>query len=144
MKSTSLLCLFVLVGAAACGDGGGSGSGGGGAGGTTATGGAGGATFDVECAGGAPAFPTFDKTCAAAGDCLLAFHQLNCCGTREAIGIAKAEKAAFDAAEATCESQYPACGCAQSPTMTEEGSTSVDEAKIEVQCTGGSCMSYVP
>lgn len=144
MKSTSLFCLMALLGLAACGNGSGSGTGGGGSTATTGTGGTGGATFDVECTGGAPAFPTFDKTCAAAGDCIVAFHQINCCGTREAIGIAAGEKAAFDAAEATCETQYPGCGCAQSPTMTEEGSTAVDESLIQAQCTAGACMSYVP
>ncbi len=144
MKSTSLFGLLALVGVAACGGGSGGSGGGGGTGGTTSTGGTGGATFDVECTGGAPAFPTFDKTCAAEGDCLVAFHQVNCCGTRKAIGIQKDEKASFDAAEATCEGQYPACECVQSPTMTEEGSTAVDEALIQVQCSGGSCMSYVP
>ncbi len=145
MKASFVLGLSLFVtGLAACGGGDGSGSNGG-SGGSTATGGAGGTTVEVACAnGGSPSFPTFDRACMADGDCVIALHQINCCGTLDALGIASAEKAAFDEAEATCESQYPACGCAQGPTTTDEGSTATDLAAISVQCIGGQCTTYVP
>src|SRR5689334_17306859 len=50
--------------------------------GGTSTGGA-----DVQCTANPPVFPTFDKHCLTTQDCLLVFHQINCCGTRVAIGI---------------------------------------------------------
>ncbi|MFO0588445.1 MAG: hypothetical protein U0441_12925 [Polyangiaceae bacterium] len=136
----SVLGAIALMG---CGGGDG-GSGGGGGSTTTATGGAGGSTVVVECTGTTPSFPEFDRACAAATDCVIGFHQINCCGTRTAMGIASTAQSDFAAAEATCESQYPGCGCAQGPTMTDEGSTAIDEAMIQVQCSGGMCMTYVP
>ena len=120
------------------------GSGGGGGSTTTSTGGSGGATAVIACTGDTPTFPEFDRACSAEGDCAIAFHQINCCGTRKALGIAKSAQADFATAEATCEAQYPACGCAQGPTLTDEGSTATDEAQILVQCLAGSCTTYVP
>jgi hypothetical protein len=89
-------------------------------------------------------FPTFAKTCTMATDCATALHTVSCCGTLTAIGINVAEKPAFNAAEATCEMQYPACGCAQSPTTTEDGKTSMDDTQIQVGCTNGQCMTFLP
>ena len=89
-------------------------------------------------------FPTFDKTCAMATDCVTALHMVNCCGTLTAIGINATEKSAFDAAEATCEMQYPACGCAQFPTTTEDGKMSMDDMQIQVGCTNGQCLTFLP
>jgi len=173
MKTTAfLLCVTVTVGLSACGDGGGgsggsagaagaagtggstagssgnAGTGGGaataGAAGATSSGGSGGSGA-IDCSKtGAGAFPDFDKTCAAAADCVLKFHQINCCGTRDAIGINKDQGAAFDAAEMTCEMQYPGCGCAQQPTTAEDGKTAQDESMIMVDCKSGKCSSYVP
>jgi hypothetical protein len=89
-------------------------------------------------------FPTFDKTCTMAADCATALHMVSCCGTLTAIGINVAEKPAFTAAETTCEMQYPGCGCAQSPTTTEDGKTSMDDTQIQVGCTNGQCMTFLP
>jgi hypothetical protein len=109
----------------------------------TGSGGTGGAAID--CSGtGEASFPTFDKTCAQAADCVLKFHMINCCGTRNAIGINHNESAAFDAAEATCDAQYPGCGCAQGPTTAEDGKMAQDEGMIKVDCPSGQCSSYVP
>jgi hypothetical protein len=128
-------------GAGTAGAGGGVGGMGGSGGGTAGSGGSGGT--EVQCTGEKPVFPAFDKTCAAAADCALVFHQINCCGTRVALGISSAESAAFGAAEATCEAQYPGCGCAQQPTVAEDGK-SADESLIQVDCLSGSCGSFVP
>lgn len=144
MKASSVLGLALIVlGLVACGGETGSGSGGGGASGTT-TGGAGGSTDPVDCTASTPVFPEFDRTCSAEADCVIVFHMINCCGTRDALGIAKTEEQAFTDAEGICSAQYPACGCAQGPTGTDEGSTATDEAMIQVQCAGGQCMTYVP
>jgi hypothetical protein len=89
-------------------------------------------------------FPAFDKTCAADDECAVKFHQINCCGTRVAIGINNAGSAAFDEAEAACQAMYPGCGCAQEPTKAEDGKTALDESTIQVACTGGACATFVP
>lgn len=119
-----------------------SGGSGGAGGATTTTTGSGGA--DVQCAGENPYFPTFGKTCTSQDQCAVAIHQINCCGTRAAIGILAADSAAFAAAEATCEAQYPQCGCAQFPTKAEDGDTTTDESLIQVDCLAGSCSTFVP
>jgi len=89
-------------------------------------------------------FPAFDKTCAMATDCAVALHMVSCCGTLSAIGINATQKAAFDEAEAVCEMQYPGCGCAQGPTMTEDGKTNLNNVEIQVGCMNGQCMTYLP
>ncbi len=115
-----------------------------GAGGGSTSTGAGGAAPEVKCAVSPPVFPTFDRTCSGASDCVVAFHQINCCGTRRAMGIAKGELAAFGQAEAVCESQYPGCGCAQQPTAADDGNSTFDESSIQVTCLMGNCSTFVP
>lgn len=97
-------------------------------------------TGPVSCFGaGDPVFPTFDKECADDDGCAVALHQVNCCGTFEALGIAKGEVAAFDAAEALCQSQYPDCGCASFPTTDEQGQTGI---AFVATCDAGACTSH--
>lgn len=167
-KTSFLLAAAWAIGLSACGSddsttggkGGTTGSGGattgtssggatGSGGSTTASGGTGGTTTasggaDVQCTGENPYFPTFGKTCTSQDQCAVAIHQINCCGTREAMGILAADSAAFAAAETTCEAQYPKCGCAQYPTNAEDGDTTTDESLIQVDCLAGSCSTFVP
>ena len=98
----------------------------------------------MQCVGPVPSFPSFDKSCAADAHCVIALHMVNCCGTLTAFGINATEKAAFEAAEGTCQMQYPGCGCAQSPTTTEDGKMSMDDALIQVQCSSGQCLTFLP
>lgn len=98
----------------------------------------------MHCAGEPLSFPSFEKGCAAAADCVIALHQVNCCGTLTAIGLNASEQAAFDAAENTCRMQYPGCGCAQSPTTTEDGKMSMDDSLIQVDCKNGQCSTFLP
>lgn len=96
----------------------------------------------VQCGGATPSFPTFAKACQADADCAIGLHQINCCGTKRAIGIASGAKAALDEAEATCASQYPDCDCAQFPTQAEDGKTA-DDGAIAVRCDAGQCGTWV-
>lgn len=140
----SCAILFTLT-AAACGNGNsGDAIGGGGHGGSGTTSSSTG-SGDVQCAGtAATQFPTFDKQCTGDTDCFIAFHQVSCCGTRAALGLNVSQKAAFDAAEKTCEMQYPGCGCAQQPTTTEDGKAVSDESTIQVKCGAGMCATSAP
>lgn len=146
------LCLFLgMLVIAACGSnveggGGGGGGGNGGAGGSAETTSASSSSSgsSVQCVGNPSVFPTFDKSCVMITDCVIALHMVNCCGTLTAIGINSAEKSAFDAAESVCQMQYPGCGCAQSPTTTEDGKMSMDDTQIQVDCIGGQCMTFLP
>jgi hypothetical protein len=138
--------ILALLAAAACGGNVVIGDKDAGAGGSAGSGGAGGNAAAVDCtATGTGTFPTFSKTCAAAGDCAIGLHQINCCGTLTAIGLAASQQAAFAAAEATCEGQYPGCGCAGQATTAEDGKTAdLGNSQIQVACTAGACSTYIP
>ena len=90
-------------------------------------------------------FPVFDKSCSRDADCFIALHMINCCGDVAIgydVGAQAAFTAVFTAAEKTCETMYPACGCA-APTKAEDGRTEV-QGKIMVRCAMGMCSTYVP
>lgn len=108
------------------------------------TGDAGRCTGDVViCSGTSTTFPSFDKTCSAAGDCAFDLHQTNCCGATLAIGFNRAEAARFAADEETCVRQYPVCGCPATPPMTEDGLTAIGGQSITVLCESGRCRTTV-
>jgi len=88
-------------------------------------------------------FPEFDDTCSADADCMVALHQINCCGTQIAIGINVAEGADFKAAEAICQGQYPGCGCAQFPTEADDGNTGYLLEDFAASCMDGACWTSV-
>jgi hypothetical protein len=99
--------------------GGASGSSGSSAGGTGGLGSGGtrnddaGVTGQVSCAGAGPhTFPRFVEACLRDADCILVHRQTDCCGSLSNLAINNGEAAAFAAAEAMCEAQYPACECA--------------------------------
>jgi len=98
----------------------------------------------VQCTGDSPMFPAFDKACTEPGECAIGLHQVDCCGNRVAVGLAATAKAAFDAAEAVCEEQYPKCGCPQGPVVAEDGSQAFDPADVAVTCVFGACQTQVP
>lgn len=113
-------------------------------GGTDGGGGPGGDGGDtVQCRQSPPVFPSFDKHCSVPGDCAIALHQYNCCGSKKAIGINAAERARFDRDEAACEAQYPGCGCDQQPTLAEDGNASMEPDDIAVDCRGNACTTFV-
>lgn len=72
------------------------------------------------------------KGCQSDLDCSFAYHQTSCCGTRQWVGIAIAQ-AEVTACERAWDSHFPACGCAEGPTTTEDGKTS-DGAAPHVRC----------
>lgn len=97
----------------------------------------------VMCTGATPSFPTFSKTCTGAADCVIGIHQINCCGSKKALGISQAEQARFDADEKICEAQYPGCGCAAAPTVAEDGKTEDIGKMIVVECQANQCTTLV-
>jgi hypothetical protein len=110
-----------------------------------ASGGSGGSAGQgsIQCTGTMQYFPEFDRSCLKAEDCVAVAHQTNCCGARLVTGISASEQAAFEAAEAICDQQYPACGCAAFGTDVEDG-TRVDFAwkdQVKVVCDAGSCKA---
>lgn len=97
----------------------------------------------IRCGGEDASFPTFATDCAGDGDCALAVHQTNCCGDHAALGLARTERARFDAAEATCRAMYPGCGCPTRGTLADDGQWSTDPAALRVACRAGRCVTSV-
>jgi hypothetical protein len=89
-------------------------------------------------------FPMFDKSCATANDCVIAVHTTDCCGNSLAMGINVADQAAFIAAEAICDSQYPPCDCPSGPTMAEDGNPVVNPMDLQVGCFESTCLTFIP
>ena len=90
------------------------------------------------------AFPTFDKTCTSAGDCVIGIHQSDCCGSRQAIGMNETEQARFSADEATCVAQYsPGCECPPAFPLAEGGQSAFDGKTIVVECQSNQCITTV-
>ncbi len=87
------------------------------------------------------------RGCSADANCIVAIHQVDCCGTLTAVGLNHSERDPFDTAEAACLATYPACGCAGSPTTTDSGEIATDTSSIQVGCISrgpaGVCMTYV-
>jgi len=116
----------------------------GGSGGSAAAGAAGAGTGGSGAETACPDFPVFERACWDDAWCVVAFHQIDCCGTRIATGIFHTAVATFDAAEAACVATYGVCDCAARPTMTDTDQTTSDESVIAVQCRSGVCTTYVP
>jgi hypothetical protein len=127
-----------------------------GAGGSAATGGipatgdagAGGVLVDpdeVQCAADNPTFPEFDKSCSSVDECALVSHTTDCCGSQLRMAINQSEVERFDAAEAVCSAQYPACGCAAQGVSAEDGTlvSWSDVDSIVAECSQGRCQSRV-
>jgi hypothetical protein len=80
---------------------------------------------EVDCLADPPVFPSFKGApCMDNNECSLGTHQLDCCGSLQAIGFALGDFDAFDAAEDKCRAQYPRCDCAAQPTIDDDGNTS--------------------
>ncbi len=80
--------------------------------------------------------------CAVAGDCAVALHFVDCCGSAVAIGIARSELAGFESKEKTCNPAAGSCQCVASPTRTSDGVESADPHEIGARCTGGVCVTF--
>ena len=74
-------------------------------------------------------------------------HQIDCCGSIIAIGIATTATATFDPAEAACMASYPECGCAARAPITDSGETFFDTDLVHAACVGRGpgnvCLTYV-
>jgi hypothetical protein len=71
-------------------------------------------------------------------------HTTSCCGSRLAMAIATSETPAFNSAEAICDAQYPACGCAAQGVQVEDG-TQVGwswQTEVKASCDSGSCKAH--
>jgi hypothetical protein len=99
---------------------------------------------EIVCQYGEPFVAQFDKTCSGAEDCGTVYFALDCCGTTLAAGVILSEEDRFNHAWAECVMELPMCGCPSGPPVAEDGNSTMSLEDIEVDCMGGSCMTYVP
>ena len=88
--------------------------------------------------------PPPGRACAAATDCALLNHQVDCCGSQVALGVASAARAAAEQQELVCAAQWPRCRCVAQQTVADDGKPFADAAALKVRCVAGRCESYVP
>ena len=95
----------------------------------------------VSCGGASPKFPAYATACASDADCAVGLHQIDCCGSQVAVGVASGALSSFAAAEAICAEQYPDCKCAQKPPLAQDGVYVADPAGIVARCVDGTCLA---
>jgi hypothetical protein len=98
---------------------------------------------EVQCWPPPQVFPPFDRSCQDEPDCRVAVHQVDCCGTRSALGINYLEQDRFNEAETICEPQYPRCGCPDRGIFADDGNSTYEVADLGVFCSDGSCSTFV-
>jgi hypothetical protein len=80
------------------------------------------------------------KACSVASDCAFIEHQINCCGSKMYVGIAKGSQATVLMCEAPWDQHFPGCGCAEGPTVTEDLHTpdgGVQSVRVDCVSVGG-------
>ena len=146
--SFAFLASGALLFLAACGSstiGGGSGAGGTG----TNTGGTntGGTNIGGTGTGGAGTCSDLEspnKACNVDADCAVFLHQIDCCGSQAAIGVAASAVATYVALEPQCV-MGPICDCVPFATLADDGQGAPDfGSPIPVACQAGQCMTYIP
>jgi hypothetical protein len=88
---------------------------------------------------------TYDRRCSADDDCAVGVHLLDCCGTAEALGIAKGELARFTREGGVCGTA-PTCRCMSRGLFAEDGHRASDVAglaDVAVACTAARCTTHV-
>ncbi|MDH5490347.1 MAG: hypothetical protein OEY14_00080 [Myxococcales bacterium] len=99
----------------------------------------------VDCSSsgaGGWASPALDKSCTLASECVIVYHQLDCCGSELALGINAAAQPRAEILEAECRAMYPGCGCAAGPITAEDGNTGLP-GDFAPSCEGGQCRSVL-
>lgn len=101
--------------------------------------------IEIDCASTPQSFPPLHNgPCEVEADCTVGFHQVDCCGTREAWGIAVVDVDAFDQAELVCISQFPICDCLPEPTVADDGKSGDSPDDFAAACLNNACLSFVP
>lgn len=86
-----------------------------------------------------------DRNCVQADDCQTAIHVSNCCGSLQALGIARRASAEFDAREQECRDQYPPCTCAPGDFYQLDNGTvdwRTDPTASQLRCNAGRCETF--
>lgn len=89
-------------------------------------------------------FPTFDRSCASASDCVALRRPTDCCGNGVVTGVAATDREAFEAAVAACLATLAECDCPAGPPVADDGTTGTFGGEPSVECAGGVCTTTFP
>ncbi|HIA01105.1 MAG TPA: hypothetical protein EYN66_04245 [Myxococcales bacterium] len=95
----------------------------------------------IQCVGDNQYFPKFEADCESSKDCIVVFHQVDCCGNQVALGINPSESDNFSAAEQICSDQYPGCGCPMGPHKADDGTFSMNKNDFSAKCKNKVCTT---
>ncbi|MCY0990973.1 hypothetical protein OV203_27765 [Nannocystis sp. ILAH1] len=87
--------------------------------------------------------PGIDRSCQFDQDCLVVFHQSDCCGSVDAYSVNTQSIEAWQSAAAPCTFE-PFCDCAPEATDAEDGESTADKDEIVAVCIDNVCRSAVP
>ncbi|WP_434426224.1 hypothetical protein [Nannocystis pusilla] len=87
--------------------------------------------------------PGIDRACQFDQDCLVVFHQSDCCGSVDAYSVNTQSIEAWQSAAAPCTFE-PYCDCAPEATDAEDGESTADKDEIVALCIDNVCRSAVP
>lgn len=100
-------------------------------------------SLQLTCNADSSVFPAFVRSCQDASDCAIANHQVDCCGSGIATGIAATDLAAFEQSEAACQPLFPACGCPSLPPILDDGTMASGFGTVDVGCSNeGICVTF--
>jgi hypothetical protein len=102
-------------------------------------------TAVVDCRTSPASFPSFVSSCTQDADCAIAVRLSDCCGSRLATGIRSDQRAAFQSAAQTCDSQWLPCGCLGERLQVDDGMTLERESglPVEVHCEANQCRTHL-
>jgi hypothetical protein len=86
-------------------------------------------------------FPSFNRACTNNDSCVFGLHQINCCGSMQAIGFNHDQRDAFDMAERAWAMTCPQCGCAATLPIDDSGKTCMTSMFVAT-CDNGMCTSH--
>ena len=92
-------------------------------------------------------FPTLSDGCTGNDACVVGIHQIDCCGSKIALGLNHALLNTFQKDEAEWEASCPLCGCPPKPLLAQDGKSG-QPADVRVLCDmssgSGKCKTFFP
>jgi hypothetical protein len=82
-----------------------------------------------------------NRACTSDADCAILTRVVDCCGTRQLIGVARADLARASDEERACGTRRT-CGCANAPTRLDDGSRVDREHEVRVACRANVCTTF--
>jgi hypothetical protein len=102
----------------------------------------------AACSDNGSFIASLDTGCTNTQSCSFGLHQIDCCGTKLAVGFNHAETNRFAQEEQAWEASCPQCGCPAGLTRAQDGKTGL-ASLVQVACVDfdggvGVCQTFFP